>query len=95
MKFDLPAVYNHVLGVTQEKELVYVGHSQGTTMMFGGLSHPEISTLLEPRTSHYFALAPVAYIGNTEQQILKDLAKMDLAEQLMRFGMREVSAKEN
>ena len=74
LEFDLPAVYDYVLGETGNSDLVYVGHSQGTTMMFGSLSDPKIAPLLQPRTSHYIALAPVAYVGNTEQQLLKDLA---------------------
>lgn len=89
VKYDLPAVYDYVLRTTGGDDLVYVGHSQGTTMMFGALTTPSVAEYLLPRTSHYMALAPVAYVGNIEQQLLKDLAAMDLGQMLLKFGMKE------
>ncbi|QDZ26026.1 lipase [Chloropicon primus] len=88
-KYDLPAVYKYVLGVTGSEDLAYVGHSQGTTMMFAALSTPEIAAYITPRTSHYMALAPVAYTGNIEQPVIKDLADMSVAEILREFGVKE------
>ncbi|MCP4502582.1 MAG: hypothetical protein GY822_21755 [Deltaproteobacteria bacterium] len=74
-QYDIPAVYDYVLQTTGDATLAYVGHSQGTTQMFGALSTPDIAKLIVPRTSHYFALAPVAYVHNVESNLLKDLAK--------------------
>ena len=38
IKFDTPAVIDYVLNVTKRKNLAWVGHSQGTMIMFGLLS---------------------------------------------------------
>ena len=35
-KFDLPSMLMYVLNVTKEEQLYYVGHSQGTMIIFAG-----------------------------------------------------------
>jgi pimeloyl-ACP methyl ester carboxylesterase len=88
--FDMPAVYDYVLkGEPANATLVYVGHSQGTTQMFGALTRPDVSKLIQPRTSAYVALAPVAYIGHQESALLKDLAKWGFAQMLEKLGVKE------
>ena len=88
-RYDMPAVYDYVLGQTGNKDLVYVGHSQGTTQMFAALSDETIAPLIQPRTSYYIALAPVAYVGNVESQMLHELSRSYLPEMMLRFGMEE------
>lgn len=60
--YDLPAVIEFVQKLTGHKKIGYVGHSQGTLMMFGLQSkHPEYADIVEP----FVALAPVAYCYHT------------------------------
>lgn len=62
IKFDLPAVIKFVQELTNKTKVGYVGHSQGTLMMFGLLSEkPDYADIVEP----FVALAPVAYCSNT------------------------------
>lgn len=69
VKYDCPAVIHYIQEFTNSSKVVWIGHSQGTTMMFGLLSsQPEYSKIVEP----YIALAPVAHVGyiDTPSQIM-------------------------
>lgn len=55
-KYDLPATINFITEKTGQKQLYYVGHSQGTTIAFIAFS---INPELAKRIKIFFALAPV------------------------------------
>ncbi|KAJ8675732.1 hypothetical protein QAD02_011518 [Eretmocerus hayati] len=56
--YDLPAVINYITKLTQ-KNLIYVGHSMGTTMFYVmAVERPDIAK----KVNAMFSLAPVAYI---------------------------------
>ena len=62
-EYDLPAMINYVLRVTQEEKLVYIGNSMGSVMGFAGFStQPE----LEAKVKLFIAFAPVARVGHIE-----------------------------
>lgn len=62
IKYDLPDTIETVQKITGKEKVGYVGHSQGTLMMFGLLSErPEYADIVEP----FVALAPVAYVDNS------------------------------
>jgi len=79
---DLPAMINKSLEVSGKKSLIYVGHSQGTLMAFGGLTNPEINTKIDL----FIALAPVAYVANQEVKIISLLSGLDAVGVLKWFG---------
>lgn len=60
-KYDLPGMIDYVLNVTQRAQLYYVGHSQGTMMIFAGLSE---NAALQRRIKLAFLLAPVTRLKN-------------------------------
>ena len=60
-KYDLPAMVDFILKTTGHKQISYVGHSQGTTIAFAGLS---ISKDLQSKINLFVALAPVVYTAH-------------------------------
>jgi len=64
--YDIPAVIDHILEVTKEKSLFYVGHSMGTVMFWITMIHrPEYNDKIRLMS----ALAPVAYVKHIESPI--------------------------
>ncbi|XP_054153917.1 lipase member J-like [Oppia nitens] len=64
--YDLPSIIDYILKQTNHSSLAYIGHSQGTAIMFGLLaSRPEYSQIIDP----FIALAPVAYVSHIKSPI--------------------------
>jgi len=68
---DLPSMFNYVLKTTGQKTLNYMGHSQGTMTAFALFS---VNKTAAAQVSKFFALGPVATIGDIKQGLLKALA---------------------
>ena len=57
--YDVPAMIDHVLKVTGQNKIQYVGHSMGTTGLMVALNeHPDIAKKI--KLAHF--LAPVAHV---------------------------------
>ena len=61
VRYDLPSMITYVMEITQQNEIYYVGHSQGTIVAFAGFS---ANQSLASHIKSVFALAPVARIGH-------------------------------
>ena len=57
---DLPAFFQYVTNYTGQDLIDYVGHSQGTTIMFAALS--EKNPIILQHLKKFIALGPVAYV---------------------------------
>jgi pimeloyl-ACP methyl ester carboxylesterase len=64
---DLPSMIYYILNVTQQTQIGYVGHSQGTTIAFAEFGR--LDGVLQNNVSFYAALAPVAHIGHIKSPI--------------------------
>ena len=76
-QYDLPAEINHILDTSGASDLSYIGHSQGTTQAFAAFSLPEFSEMAEKVRVH-IALAPVAFVGNTESILFQAAGHLDV-----------------
>ncbi|XP_036903193.1 lysosomal acid lipase/cholesteryl ester hydrolase [Sturnira hondurensis] len=73
--YDLPASIDFILNKTGQKQVYYVGHSQGTTIGF--IAFTRIPALAK-KIKMFFALAPVASISFSVGPVLKILGLPDL-----------------
>nr|CAD7269101.1 unnamed protein product [Timema shepardi] len=66
--YDLSATINHILSVTGEKRLFYIGISLGTTIFYVlTSSRPEYNS----KTRAMFSLGPTAYFGTLRSPLFK------------------------
>lgn len=66
--YDLPAMIDHILDVTKQDALKYIGHSQGTTVFFVLTSErPEYNQ----KVSLMIALSPVAFMSKVKSPIVR------------------------
>ena len=60
-EFDIPANFECIQNITGAKQVIYIGHSQGTTQLFAQLCmNPEFKSKIKV----FIALGPVAMVGN-------------------------------
>ncbi|CAC5379003.1 LIPA [Mytilus coruscus] len=60
-KYDLPATVDYIRNTTNSSQIYYAGHSQGTMIIFAELGR---NPTLASKIKHFFALAPVATLGD-------------------------------
>ncbi|XP_062520508.1 gastric triacylglycerol lipase-like [Corticium candelabrum] len=62
-RYDIPAMLYYVMNHTNQSEVFYAGHSQGTIIAFAGFSiNPELASHVKT----FYALAPVARVSHIE-----------------------------
>lgn len=70
--YDIPAFIDYILAKTNQKKIFYLAHSQGNTAFFAmAAQRPEYNEKIRLMV----ALAPVAFISNTDHPVLKVLVK--------------------
>lgn len=71
--YDTPANIDFILEKTGQKQLTYMGHSQGTSQMFAGATlKPEY---YKEKVNLFVALAPIAFMSNTTAKPFKWASK--------------------
>lgn len=75
--WDLPAAFSYISRATGKK-IHYIGHSQGTLIMFIALTQ-QLKTVTDNLMS-FHAFAPIAYLNHQTSKSLASLAKADLGE---------------
>lgn len=90
-EYDIPAVIDFILAKTGQRDLFYVGHSQGTLIAFAMLSeNPDMAkkiklfVALGPVTAPYHMISPIKYLVHFPDEIMylilgrKDVLPSDL-----------------
>jgi gastric triacylglycerol lipase len=73
--FDLPAAFRYISSKTNKK-IHYIGHSQGTLIMFIALTQ-QIKDI-EENLLTFNAFGPVAYLNHQKSALMNDLSKTDI-----------------
>ena len=71
-KYDLPAAFEYIFKHTQQK-INYIGHSQGSIIMFAALSEQD-PTILK-YINKFLAVGPVAWVGNITSGVFEWMAR--------------------
>lgn len=92
--YDAPAQLGYVVKTTGQDKLTYIGHSQGTSQMFAALSDPKTHQWMNQHVKHFVALAPICYMNNFDQNLIKDLAYfregvVDLLKSLKKYAIEK------
>jgi pimeloyl-ACP methyl ester carboxylesterase len=83
-EYDIPADIDYILATTGFPKLTYMGHSQGTLIMFALLSEqPEWADKL----TTFVAVGPVGTVRNLTAQIIIETAKSSVLEDLNNLGV--------
>ena len=76
-KYDLPAIIKYIRKTNKSNEkIIYFGHSQGTTMMFSGLT--EQLDFYKNNIKLFVALAPVTRLNNLGSSFLNLLTNISI-----------------
>lgn len=69
-KYDVPANVNYILEESHASQVIYVGHSQGTSQWFLANSlYPEINSKFKA----FIGIAPVIYADNVHNALVDTL----------------------
>ena len=75
--YDLPPIINHILlSNKNHNKLHYIGHSQGTCMLFAALSNDKLQDFFRNTIETFIALAPIARVGNMKSTLLNIVNKL-------------------
>jgi len=79
-KFDLPAMVNYILAKTNQPNLAYIGHSEGTMTNFAHMSEDPVYA---SKINKFFALGPVTTVANIKGAMRLITKFMDKTEWLI------------
>jgi lysosomal acid lipase/cholesteryl ester hydrolase len=87
--YDIPAILDHIYRINSSKrKIIYIGHSQGTCMMFAALTMK--LDYFQQMIKVMVALAPVSRVANLKSNFLKFLEKIKFDKLLKSMKQYEV-----
>ena len=87
--YDIPAVINYINSINKSGEkIIYFGHSQGTSLMFSGLTQK--FDFYKKNIKLFVALAPVARLANIGSAFLSILSKISIHKLVKKIKIYEM-----
>ena len=87
--YDIPAVINYINSINKSGEkIIYFGHSQGTSLMFSGLTQK--FDFYKKNIKLFVALAPVARLANIGSTFLSILSKISIHKLVKKIKIYEM-----
>lgn len=86
--YDLPAMIDYILLKSHVSKLSYIGHSQGSTQLFAGLS--EINDYYADKLNGFIALGPVTAMNNVKSSFVKVMAEYRIDSLFALLGINEI-----
>lgn len=71
-KYDLPAAFEYITNRTKRAKIHYIGHSQGSLVMFAALA--EKDPVILSKLQSFIALGPVWYLSHMNSEFLRIIA---------------------
>ncbi len=68
-QYDIPAAFRYVSGATRSNRIHFVGHSEGTAIMFAALS--EKNEDIKRNLGRFVAMGPVAFVKNIDSTLIQ------------------------
>ncbi len=88
-KYDLPAMIDFIqLTTRSNRKITYVGHSQGTSQLFAGMTL--LPDYFEQKINGFIALGPVTNLKNINQSFLKIMVDYRLDRLFSMLGISEL-----
>ncbi len=87
-KYDVPATLEHIYRDTQVEKITFIGHSQGTSQIFSGMS--ENITYYKQRLNGFVALGPVTNLKYSTSFLIQFAIKLHLDDLAIWFGFNEL-----
>uniref|UniRef100_A0A8C8UMJ6 AB hydrolase-1 domain-containing protein n=1 Tax=Peromyscus maniculatus bairdii TaxID=230844 RepID=A0A8C8UMJ6_PERMB len=91
IKYDLPATIDFIVNKTGQKQIYYVGHSQGALLAFGAFS---TNTQLAQKIKINFSLGPVATIKHSKG-VIRSIAFLEKTTTKTVFGEKGILFNED
>lgn len=85
--YDVPAHVHYVLGVTGAKDVIFIGHSQGTTQWFLANALDEG---LNEKFKAFVGIAPVVHVGGIHTPVIDTLVGLRVQDVLDAFSFMGV-----
>ena len=87
-EFDLPAGFEYITQYTKQEKINYIGHSQGTLIMFAALS--ENNQIIKSRLNKFIALGPIVSLLHQKSVLFGLIASEKLTAFLKSLNINEV-----